>query len=207
MERALEAACGSAGDPAYRYDGKTDRQIARDQLRTAGVSDAQIDAQMDTILATYLSGLAETLERDPGAARLCHGILPLLDATEQHPSLTMGLLTGNVERGAAQKLRAVGLDRSRFLVGAFGSDHEHRPELPGVAQRRAAALLGRPVAGDQLMIIGDTPADLQCGLSIGARAIGVATGRYSVEDLTAHQPHAVFADLTDTDRVIEALVS
>jgi len=33
----------------------------------------------------------------------------------------------------------------------------------------------------------------------------VATGRYSVDDLSAHGPVAVFADLTDTDAVMRAI--
>lgn len=57
------------------------------------------------------------------------------------------------------------------------------------------------------MIIGDTPADIHCGRSIGVRAIGVATGRYSVEALAEHDPAAVFVSLEDTDAVVEAMLS
>ena len=55
------------------------------------------------------------------------------------------------------------------------------------------------------MIIGDTPADIQCGRPIGARAIAVATGHYTVDDLAQHRPDAVFADLGDTDAVLHAI--
>jgi phosphoglycolate phosphatase-like HAD superfamily hydrolase len=90
-------------------------------------------------------------------------------------------------------------------VNAFGSDHEHRPSLPAVAQRRARDLLGVEVAGEAIVVIGDTPADVECGRGIGARAIAVATGRYSVEELRAHDPYAAFADLTDTGAVLRAI--
>jgi phosphoglycolate phosphatase len=55
------------------------------------------------------------------------------------------------------------------------------------------------------VIIGDTPADIACGQCINARAIAVATGGYSVSDLTTCGPHAVFQDLSDTDRVMDAI--
>jgi phosphoglycolate phosphatase-like HAD superfamily hydrolase len=90
-------------------------------------------------------------------------------------------------------------------VSAYGSDHEIRGELPGIAQRRAREQLGLHVEGDAIVIIGDTPADIDCTRAIGARAIAVATGRYSVEELAQHNPVAVFADLTDTDAVMRAI--
>ena len=118
----------------------------------------------------------------------------------------LGLLTGNIAEGAARKLRSAGLDPSRFAVGAFGSDHEHRVELPGIARERASALLGRDVPGAACVIIGDTPSDVACGRSIGARAIAVATGHYDAATLAACDPHAVFADLSDTEAVVRAIV-
>lgn len=207
FEAALMTVYGMPGDPTYRYDGKTDRQIAREQLRTAGLADADIDARLPELLDTYLMHLGDALASDPAAARLCTGIELLLDAVEARHDTVLGLLTGNVERGAARKLDAVGLVFSRFRVNAFGSDHEHRPELPRVAQLRARETLGVDLPGDRIVIIGDTPADIQCGRPIGARAIGVATGRYTVTDLAAHEPHAVFADLSDTNRVLEAILA
>ena len=104
------------------------------------------------------------------------------------------------------KLDAVGLARHRFKIGAFGSDHASRAELPAIARARAEALLGRAIAGEDVVVIGDTPADMSCGRGIGARAIGVATGRYSVDDLRACNAAAVFSDLSDTDAVMRAIL-
>ena len=59
--------------------------------------------------------------------------------------------------------------------------------------------------GAEVVIIGDTPADVACGAGIEARALGVATGAYSVRDLEACGAHAVFQDLSETDAVLEAI--
>lgn len=206
MEAALLTTFGVAGDPSYRYDGKTDRQIAREQMRAAGVPDVSIDARLDALFDTYLANLERELVAAPDAAQLLVGVEALLDAVESESRAVLGLLTGNVAGGAARKLGAVGVDVARFRVNAFGSDHEHRPELPRIAQQRARTELGLDVPGDAVVIIGDTPADIACGRPIGARAIAVATGRYSEDDLAAHAPHAVFPDLRDTARVLEAIL-
>lgn len=207
MEGALEEVFGTPGDPAYRFDGKTDCQIARDQMRGAGFDDVQIDARMHDVLDAYLTRLSTELARDKAAARLCAGVMPLLDALEAHERATLGLLTGNVADGARHKLTAVGIDFGRFRINAFGSDHELRPELPRIAQKRAHEILGLHLTGDRIVIIGDTPADIQCGESLGVRAIGVATGRYSVQELQSHNAAAVFVDFSDTDAVVNAILN
>jgi phosphoglycolate phosphatase-like HAD superfamily hydrolase len=206
MTAALTEIFGGAGPTDYRYDGKTDPQIVRDLMRHHGHSDERIDARLDALMERYLEGLRAELAPGTTHAHLFDGVADLLDALEARDDITLGLLTGNLEEGAAIKLRAVGIDPERFRVGAFGSDHHHRPELPAVAQRRARERLGVEIAGERIIVIGDTPADLECGRAIGAKAIGVATGRYSVEELRRHQALAVFRDLSDTVTVLEAIL-
>jgi phosphoglycolate phosphatase len=206
MDHALTAVFGAAGDPAYRYDGKTDRQITREQMRWAGVDDDVIDARMDDLLALYTERLAYELAAAPEQTVLLQGIPALLDQLGGRREVTLGILTGNIVAGARAKLEAVKLGIEQFRVQATGSDHEHRPMLPAVARARASALLGRDVAGEQLVIIGDTPADIHCGRALNVRAIGVATGRYTVPELAAHEPAAVFETLADTERVVEAIL-
>jgi phosphoglycolate phosphatase len=205
MQRALTAAFGTSGDERYRYDGKTDMQIVRDLMRAEGLEDAVIDERMEALLADYVTGLHEELRTGASQIERLDGVLELLDALEERADRRVGLLTGNIQVGAHAKLRAVGIDPTRFVASAFGSDHEIRRELPAIAQRRARDELGLHVGGDAIVIIGDTPADIDCTRAIGARAIAVATGRYSVDELASHSPVAVFANLVDTDAVMRAI--
>ena len=206
IHTALMEVFGSIGPADYRFDGKTDRQIVRDLMRIEGHADDHIDSRMDPVLTRYVECLAGELGAEDLSAKLLGGVEELLDTLEARDDVILGLLTGNVESGARAKLRAVGVDPERFTVGAFGSDHEHRPELPAIARQRARDELGVELAGRDIVVIGDTPADIHCGRSVGARAIGVATGRYSVAELEEHGAVAVFADLTDTDAVVRAIV-
>jgi phosphoglycolate phosphatase-like HAD superfamily hydrolase len=207
ITRALAEVFGETGPPEHRFDGKTDPQIVREMMRMAGRADADIDERMPPLFARYVACLEEELREPSHHAKPLPGVVDLLDALSERTDVALGLLTGNLVEGARVKLRAVGIDPEIFRVGAFGSDHEHRPELPAIAQRRAREILGIDVPGRHVIVIGDTPADIQCGRSIGARAIGVATGRYGMDDLGAHGAVSVFADLTDTWAVIEAILA
>jgi phosphoglycolate phosphatase-like HAD superfamily hydrolase len=206
MQRALREVFGSPGDPSYRYDGKTDKQIVRDVMRLEGHTDEHIDSRMSFLIDRYLEGLKEGIESKKFNVRPLPGVLEILDALEPRDDVVLGLLTGNVETGARAKLTAAGIDPDRFRVNAFGSDHEHRPRLPAIAQRRFGETLGREVAGEKVVVIGDTPADIECGRELGARAIGVASGHYSVAELEKHAPYAVFESLSDTRQVLETIL-
>jgi phosphoglycolate phosphatase len=207
MQRALAEVFGSPGNPSYRYDGKTDKQIVRDVMRLEGHSDEHIDSRMDSVVLLYLEGLRIGAKSGTFRVRPHPGVMELLDVLEPRKDVVLGLLTGNVEAGARVKLTAAGIDPDRFRINAFGSDHEHRPELPAIAQRRASETLGLDIAGERVIVIGDTPADIECGRSLGAKAIGVATGHYTVEQLEKHKPYAVFPSLADTAKLLETIVN
>lgn len=206
METALVATFGTSGPTMYRYGGKTDKLIVRETMRLAGFDDAAIDARMPDVLVCYLDALRANLGAGAHRARALDGVVSLLAAVEARDDLVLGLLTGNLVQGAEVKLRAVDLAPGRFRVGAYGSDHEDRPMLPPIARSRASALLGSEIAGEQLVIIGDTPADIDCGRGVGARAIAVATGGFPLDELRSHRPAAAFGDLVDTARVLEAIL-
>jgi phosphoglycolate phosphatase-like HAD superfamily hydrolase len=204
--QALAEHFGASGPGQHEFDGKTDRQIVRELMRHAGFGDDAVDARIDVVIARYVELLRLELAGGFADNHLFPGVRTLLDALEAREDVLLGLLTGNVSDGAAAKLVAVGIEPGRFKIGAFGSDHEHRAELPEIARRRAEGVLARPVSGEDVVVIGDTPADMGCGRGIGARAVGVATGRYSVDDLRACGAAAVFADLSDTDAVLRAII-
>ena len=203
---ALAEVFGGTGPSDYRFDGKTDRQIVRELMTSDGHDHQSIDAGMDRVITLYVSALRDALRDPVHPPQRLPGVPELLDAIDRRDDIVLGVLTGNVAEGADAKLRAVGIDPSRFRVTAYGSDHENRPELPPIARRRACALLGGDIAGERFVVIGDTPADMTCGRGIGARAIGVATGRYGVEELLSHGASAAFPDLSDTEALVSAIV-
>jgi phosphoglycolate phosphatase len=190
-----------------RFDGKTDPQIVVELLAAAGDPDAANAGRVTSILDRYVTMLEQELARPDHVTDVMPGVRQVLDRIEDAGEAVLGLLTGNVLPGARLKLRSAAIDPDRFTVGAFGSDHPVRSELPPIAAARAEPLFGRRPAGAEIVIIGDTPADVTCGASVGARAIGVATGGYSAAQLTEAGAYAAFDDLSDLDQVWQAIWS
>jgi phosphoglycolate phosphatase-like HAD superfamily hydrolase len=205
LGRALVDVYGTAGPiDTYDFHGGTDPQIVRDLLGAAGLAPADVAAGEAGFYARYLEHLDAEIG-DGRAVRLYPGVQTLVEALAADGGCVVGLLTGNIEAGARVKLRSTGL-WPRFRVGAYGSDHADRRCLPAVAAERAAALLARPFRGVDLIVIGDTPRDVDCARAFGAACLAVATGRHTVADLTACAPDHVFADLADTSRVMAAIL-
>jgi len=200
---ALVEVFGTRG-PAdgYDYSGKTDPQIVRELMRAAGVAESVIEARRAEAFGRYRSHLAASLR--PEHVRAKPGVHALLEALEADPRVALGLLTGNLEPCARLKLEPLGLN-GRFPFGAFGSDHEDRCRLAALAVERAHARTGTRYEGQSIVIVGDAVADVECGRSLGARAVAVATGRTSASTLAAAGPDALLPDVADTRAALAAI--
>lgn len=203
FERALVATYGTTGPiETTDFSGKTDPQIARELMRAAGLTDAEIDRGLPELFEHYLGGLEAGLVERP--MTVLPGVVELVDALAGTGDLALGLLTGNIEGGARLKLGASGLF-SRFGTGSYGSDSEVRDDLPGVAVERARDTWGVSFQAADVYVIGDTPRDVSCGRYHGACTVGVATGRFVADALTEAGADHVLADFRDTERVVEIL--
>jgi phosphoglycolate phosphatase-like HAD superfamily hydrolase len=204
LDRALREVYGTAGPiDSYDFRGGTDPQIVRDLLTLAGVEDRAIAAGEAALYRRYAE-LLEVEVGDGSGVTLYPGVRELVEALAARADAVVGLLTGNIEAGARIKLRSTGL-WPRFRLGAYGSDHADRTRLPRVAAERAEALVGRSFGGPDTVIIGDTPRDIGCARAFGARAIAVATGWHTAEDLAAHAPDDVFADFSAQGPALAAI--
>lgn len=203
---AMREVYGETGSTnGYNMGGRTDPQIVRELLLPVGYTVQDVEAGLDALWQAYLRNLRVELEKS--RIHALPGIPALLDRLEASGDPTvLGLLTGNVEQGARLKVDAAGLGFDRFRVGAYGSDHWQRPELPAVAARRAREKTGIGFEGKEIVIIGDTPFDISCGAHLGVRTIATATGTHSTDDLAEHNPDYLFDDLSDTDAVWRAIM-
>jgi phosphoglycolate phosphatase len=196
---------GKLGD--YSFHGRTDPGIISDLavLWGAARSDGpvSVDRLVDACIARYIELLRE--EIDGGEVETLPGARELVTALAADRRALVGLLTGNVLEGARLKLAPTGLS-SLFKVGAYGSDSALRAELPAVAVSRAEAMTGRRYAGKDVVVIGDSPADVECGASLGVTAVAVATGRHSVDELAVHAPDHLLADLSDWRAAYDAIM-
>jgi phosphoglycolate phosphatase len=206
FHRALLEVYATAGPiDNHPFNGKTDPQIARELLSAAGLPQPRIDEGLQQLWGSYLTAFEQEMRATDYQTRVYPGVRPLLDALSKHPDVILGLLTGNVARGAELKLKSAGL-HEYFHFGAFGSDSEHRTSLPQVAVDRALEFCGRSFRGNEVVVIGDTPHDIRCGESLGVFTVGVATGGHACDELAAVGADAVFETFEDTAAVLRVLL-
>jgi phosphoglycolate phosphatase-like HAD superfamily hydrolase len=160
----------------------TDRLIVREALTILGKP--HTDALCDDLLGRYVEHLRGEIA-GPGF-KVLPGVEGTLAALRD-AGRSFGLCTGNVADGARVKLSHARLDRffewgSRAIAG-FAADGEAREDVVAAALRRAAARLGRPIAGGEALIVGDTPRDVSAAHRHGCPVLAVATGRFSVQEL------------------------
>jgi phosphoglycolate phosphatase-like HAD superfamily hydrolase len=180
----------------------TDRAIIRGGLERVGLP--ADDETIDRICATYLDALADEMPTSKGFV-VHPGVRELLDALNARDDVAVGVGTGNLREGARIKLEHAGIHH-HFLFGGYGCDHELRPEIIRLAAERGAAHLGRPLDACRVVVIGDTPRDVEAARAVGAETLAVETGGISSDVLRAAGATWVVPDLTTTG-VFDLLVS
>jgi phosphoglycolate phosphatase-like HAD superfamily hydrolase len=145
------------------------------------------------------------LELPRREGKVLPGIIELLDALHGREDCVLGLLTGNIEKGAELKLSHYGV-WDFFEFGAFADDHVDRNKLGPVAHSRAVEKHGISFEAEDVFVLGDTPRDIDCARAAGFVAVAIATGSCGQDELAAHQPDFLFEDLSDTRGVLAALL-
>lgn len=202
-EAMLEIVGAAAPIARINYAGKTDWQIIRESL--PDLSPDLISLRLHEFIAAYTRRFEAQRAALATRAQLFPGVVAALEALSG--TARQAPLTGNVTNVARLKLDCVGLlGWLDVAAGAYGDDHHHRPALVPIAATRAAERYGRSFSERQIVIVGDTPHDIACGQANGARTVAVATGPYSLAELSSHNPDVVLPDLRDTTAVVNAVL-
>lgn len=203
LSRAFESRYGTSEACGFPSNGLTDRALIRRALRAMDVPDTE--EEIDAVIAVYLEYLGEMVDRvEPASYYALEGVVRLLGEVHARPSVALGLGTGNIREGARLKLSRVGLFEM-FAFGGFGCDHEERSVVVRMGAERGAAHLKMPLTQCRVIVIGDTPRDVEAARANGAECIGVGTGRFSPRELLDAGAHHAFATLAD-ERAIEVLL-
>jgi len=179
------------------YSGRTDLAIGRDLLTAHGI--APTPANRAKLTEGYLARLPAALASRPGT--VCPGVGELLAGLRPRADVLLGLLTGNIRRGAERKLGHFGLWH-HFTVGGFGDDHDDRDDVARTALKAIETHVGGAVKPADVWVIGDTPLDVQCARAIGANAVTVATGWHPHDELCACNPDVALTDLSDPGELL-----
>jgi phosphoglycolate phosphatase-like HAD superfamily hydrolase len=188
-EKAFARVCAEEfavphGTRELQFAGRTDPSIVREFFSRHGITpDPEHFRRFFDRYVFWLDHMLGCI-----AGRVLPGVPEWIRGLEElSVPPVIGLLTGNIRLGAEIKLKHYGL-WERFELGGFGDDHEDRNVLAEVARDRGARRLGRALPGDAILVVGDTPRDVECARAIGARCLAVATGKFSVEELRREKP-------------------
>jgi phosphoglycolate phosphatase-like HAD superfamily hydrolase len=197
---------------SINMSGKTDPQIIREFVVAGLQQDNKDDNYWQQIIAKSLEAYLQILPNLVSEASktpkyfMHEGVSELLSVLEKNKNIFLGLLTGNIKRGAYIKLEPLNLTKF-FPIGAFGCDSASRLDLPAIAHKRAEDHYGIQLTPNQIIIIGDAPNDVLCAKHYGAISLAVSTGHTSAEELSQLNPHYLFSSLKETDKILDAIMS
>lgn len=205
LSEALIRVYGTDGNTEeHDFSGKMDGAIIYEVLEHAGMERRAIDEKFNAAKAAYIELFRQ--KSTPSDITLLEGIPELLEHLSSNNEVLLGLLTGNFEESGRHKLKLPGID-SYFSFGAFADDARSRNDLPPIAVERAFRLTGKNFSSTEIVIIGDTEHDIRCARALEARSIAVATGNFTIQDLAAHSPGALFQNLASTGEVIREILA
>jgi phosphoglycolate phosphatase len=164
---------------AHTSAGETDPEVGEKTFRGVLGRDPSKE-EMARIYALYLLHLADDIWTSPGYRVLPGAVETLRRLSEA--GVVLGIVSGAMEGAARTKLTPANLNRF-FVFGGYGSDSRDRGELIRIAVRRASEFRDEPLEGRDVVVVGDTPHDIEAARSAEAGGLGVASGKYSVKEL------------------------
>lgn len=188
---------------AEEVSGLTDAAILMEVVRRLNLKPDEFERRRALAFERYTHNLGEELQRQP--AREIPGAKQAVQAVRMMADCAVGLLTGSTRATARIKLESAGIDFAQFVCGAYSEDGESREALPPAARGRFAKLFGRDPGN--VVLVGDTPRDVQAALATGCAFIGVTTGPYNKEALAKAGARIIFDDLTDLRSLCEAIAA
>ena len=192
--QAMLECFGRTGDlDNHVFGGKTDWRIVAELLAPYGLTSDDVGRAMpayELVMARHMRALIGSYK-----AEALPQAMELVAALREREDTLVGLVTGNTSKTAAIKLEMAGFDPAWFAVGAFGNESAERDDLTRLALQRARDHAGWAINGGDVVVIGDTPADIQAARAIDAIAVAVCTGYVPRDQLVRSDPDFLLADL------------
>jgi phosphoglycolate phosphatase len=182
----IEAYGVDATIEGIQYHGMTDLSILRAAVARCGISDSRFEAALPRVLEVVRREVDQNHREI--APQVCPGIIQLLESLHAKGKL-LGVASGNLETVGWHKIKAAGL-RDFFKFGSFSDHHETRTEIFRNALEHVRRKLGDKA---RACFIGDTPSDVEAARDVGAQILAVASGTFSLEELSACSPDVCLA--------------
>ncbi|MBI5326589.1 MAG: HAD hydrolase-like protein [Ignavibacteriae bacterium] len=187
------------------FSGMTDLQILKNICSIINIPETELNNNIRVIWTKLLAEFKKL--SNPDCIELLPGVIELINLLSDDNNIHLGLLTGNFKENAYLKLSVFDLEKY-FPFGAFGCDSDSRNNLPEIAIKRANAFYHFDnFSTDNTIIIGDSPMDIECAKANNIPVVSVATGVFSVNQLTEYKPDFIFENFSDYKKVYESIIN
>lgn len=182
------------------FAGKIIPNIVRELAELKGIPKEVVESKLTEMIERIESFFKESV--DKGEIRVLPGVKELLEKLRKRNHF-LGVVTGNPE-DVTQSILEKSKLKGYFDIFVYGSEGKDRVELVGMAIAEAERKYGTKFSGKDVVIVGDSIHDIECGKPHGSLTIAVTTGFYPKEELMKHSPDYLFQDLTDP-KILEVL--
>jgi len=183
----------------WHYDGMVDPQICRLLLFDVGLKEDAVSERLQRVIER-VGEIYLAMEKRPVLNPGVDELLKTISVSQNH---RLGVLTGNLSVVAEEKLRLTGI-RRYFDEAFYSNGYFERADLVREALKTCVTKY-RLVDNRSVVIVGDTPRDIEAARLNGAKAVAVATGLYSSYELAASGPDAVFDSLDPSRELLETV--
>lgn len=180
--------------PEISVHGRTDCGITDELFEKLGVD---LECKKSEFFAAYCERLQQKMKSSGGV--VLPAVVDVLDQLSFNPRVSLGILTGNVEKAAQIKLNHFGLSEY-FAFGGYGDNSSDRNDVAAEAKEKAIEHLGEQFEEGKVWVIGDTRNDVRCAHSIKAKALAVATGGESKKQLLESGPDLFLENLEQAQK-------
>jgi len=182
-----------------RFAGMVDPQICKILLAETGLDDDKVEYFLPKVL-TRMGEVYRSIEKRPILNEGVEELLRILTKSRNH---AVGVLTGNLSAVAKMKLKVTGID-SYFTEIFCADNYFDRNSLTEDAVRTCVANY-KVSDRRNVLIVGDTPRDMSAANSAKASSIGIASGVFSLEQLSQANARWVFPDLKPSKELLRVL--
>ena len=190
---------------AYELDfaGKTLPAIIWEGCRKKGVPKKEYDAKVHLVVRDLIRYFDSYLSKPGSAVKVLPGAKRLLEALSAK-GILLGVVTGSAEKSANMLLFRAKLRRHfAFVVG--GERAKDKKQAARQALCDAKKVLGS--FPEKVVFVGDSPREAQVAAAEKFGFIGTATGYHTQKQLKDAGAAFVFADLSDTEKAMAAILS
>jgi phosphoglycolate phosphatase-like HAD superfamily hydrolase len=192
----------SAGLEEVDFSGRNMADTFIELAQLKNISRDEIQRNAKSLLETYESLFGQNIPKN-GSNHILPGVCELLEKLQSTDAI-VALYTGDSPGIVKHVLTSTGLGRY-FRICVYGTDTRTRVELAKLAMKKAEKITGFKFDGKNVVIIGDSTRDIDCGKDVNAITIAVATGPHSPKELAAHHPDFLFQNMEDYNMVLAAI--